>query len=221
MGSDLQMVNQEAFELGSPVPSSPRPQCCGFTVHGSAQTCCEDAWSFMFVLKALTWQLTTPSRPGGGLQGVQSQCSLPGGVHCWDSEPGGPCVTAEGNRASPTPAIPAWMTLIAECATKNRKPALWESAQLRRPEGFKKTCFAHCMDKARISKPVPKGGRGDQPKGGFQKSTHPTPFHSPLPFSKAIHSPVQITLPVPVCACLPGPSIGFWLQTPFYDTAAT
>lgn len=78
MGSDLQMVNREAHELGlPPVPSSPQLQYCGFTVHGSAQTYYEDAWSFMFVLKVLTWHLATPRGPGEPVGGSVT-------VLCWE-----------------------------------------------------------------------------------------------------------------------------------------
>lgn len=119
MGSDLQMVNREAHELGlPPVPSSPRLQYCGFTVHGSAQTCYDDAWSFMFVLKVLTWHLATPWGPGEPVGGsvtvlTAGRCSLLV-LRAWRPLCDG------GNGASVTPATPAWMTLTITCSTKNR-----------------------------------------------------------------------------------------------------
>lgn len=83
-----------------PVPSSPRLQHCGFTVHGSAQTRYEDAWSFMFVLKVLTWHPASPWGPGEPVGGsvpvlTAEGCSL---ARCWYSEPGGPCVVGGGER---------------------------------------------------------------------------------------------------------------------------
>jgi hypothetical protein len=93
------MVNREACELGHPpVPSSPRLQYCGFTVYGSAQTRYEDAWSFVFVLKVLTWHLATPWGPGEPVGGsvkvlTAGRCLLL--VRCWYTEPGGPCVMGE------------------------------------------------------------------------------------------------------------------------------
>lgn len=76
------------------------------------------------------------------------------------TEPGGPCVTAEGNQASPTPATPAWMTLTATFPLRIENQSSGVS-QAQCPAGFKMTCPAHCMAKARIPKPVPKRGHDD------------------------------------------------------------